>query len=101
MKHIQRAGSTFFDDKTMVGSTEQFSEKVIEFLSEAEDFQSPSLPLAQDTWAGIMQDTRQQYYAVWASGQGTPYFTEVQYLPLSEQEAPELWSEIQTYRQEV
>ncbi len=85
----------------MVGSTEQFSEKVIEFLSETEDFQPPSLPLAKDTWAGIMQDSRQQYYAVWTSGQGTPYFTEVQYRPVNEEEAPELWSAIQTYSQEV
>ncbi|MDQ1090277.1 hypothetical protein [Siphonobacter sp. SORGH_AS_1065] len=97
MKRIQRSGSTFFDDKKMVGSIDDFAEKVLELLATAEDFQKPSLPLAEDTWAGVMRDTQNAYYAVFASGQGTPYFTEVQYLPFSEADAPDLWAEIQKY----
>lgn len=84
----------------MIGSTDYFSENVLNLLAQAEGFEKPALPLSKDTWAGIMQDTQGGYYAVFASGQGTPYFTEVQYISLSKDDDPKLWSDLMSHVQE-
>lgn len=96
MPTLSVAGPTFLTDKRKVTTTGEFSQQASDLLSRTGEFTKAAV-VGDDYWTDILVDIHTgQLYAVYVAGQGTPFYSEVQYVELSREDVPEAWEAAQS-----